>query len=64
MAFYLKSETDSYYFSIAIWSSIAKEYPNNYTSAIRQNVSIIIIINIIYSKLDFHIIYFCNENKL
>src|SRR6218665_2588964 len=32
-AFYLKSVTDSYYFSLAIWNSITKEYPNNYASA-------------------------------
>jgi|SRR6218665_1607754 len=37
-AFYLKSVTDSYYFSLAIWNSITKEYPNNYASAIRLNV--------------------------
>ena len=29
MAFYPKSETDSYYFSLAIWNSITKEYPKN-----------------------------------
>jgi len=28
VAFYIKSETDSYYFSLAIWNSITKEYPN------------------------------------
>jgi len=40
VAFYLKSETDSYYFSLAIWNSITKGYPNrpNYASAIRHNV--------------------------
>ena len=36
--FYLKSETDSYYFSSATWNSITKEYPNNFASAIRHNV--------------------------
>ena len=38
MAFYLKSEKESYYFSLVIWNSIrpTKEYPNNYASAIRQ----------------------------
>jgi len=49
-------------FSLAIWKSITKEYPNNYASAIRHNVnyvvtngrSIIIIINIITGKLDCH----------
>jgi len=30
MVFYLKSETGPYYFSLAIWNSITKEYPNNY----------------------------------
>src|SRR6218665_133730 len=29
MAFCLKFETNSYYFSLAIWNSISKEYPNN-----------------------------------
>jgi len=38
VAFYLKSETDSYCFSLAIWNSITKEYPNNYASAIRRNI--------------------------
>jgi len=38
IAFYLKSETDSYYFSLAIWNSNTKEYPDNYASAIRHNV--------------------------
>jgi len=39
MALYLKSETDSYYFILAIiWNSITKEYPNNYASAIRHNI--------------------------
>src|SRR6218665_1653806 len=38
VAFYLKSETDSYYFSLATWNSITKEYPNNYASAIRHYV--------------------------
>jgi len=38
VAFYLKSETDSYCFSLAIWNSITKEYPNNYASAIRHSV--------------------------
>jgi len=40
VVFYLKSETDSYYFSLAIWNSITKEYQyiNNYASAIRHNV--------------------------
>ena len=61
---YLTSETDSYYFSLAIWNSITKKYPNNYAYAIRHNVSIIIIINIIYANLDCHIIYYCNKNKL
>jgi len=38
LAFYLKSEMDSYYnFSLAIWNSITKEYTNNaYASAIRH----------------------------
>ena len=38
VAFYLKSETDSYYFRLTIWNSITKEHPNNYASAIRNNV--------------------------
>ena len=40
VAFYLKSETDSYYFSLAIWNSISptQEYPSNYASAICRNV--------------------------
>jgi len=38
VAFYLKSETDTYYFSLAIWNSITKEHPNNYASAIRHNL--------------------------
>ena len=38
VAFYLASETDSYYFSLATWNGITKEYPNNYASAIRHNV--------------------------
>ena len=38
VVFYLKSVKDSYYFSLAIWNSITKEYPNNYASAIRLNV--------------------------
>jgi len=38
VAFYLESETDSYYFSLATWNGITKEYPNNYASAIRHNV--------------------------
>ena len=37
VAFYLESETDSYYFSLAIWNSITKEYPNNCVSVIRHN---------------------------
>jgi len=36
VAFYLKSETDSYYFSLAICYSIIKEYQTNYASAIRH----------------------------
>src|SRR6218665_1623470 len=62
VAFYLKSETDSYYFSLATWNSITKEYLNNYVSAIRHNVvangrsmGLIIIIKIICAKLDCHI---------
>jgi len=31
-------ETDSYYFSLATWNGITKEYPNNYASAISHNV--------------------------
>ena len=38
VAFYLKSETDSYYFSLAILNSITKEYPNTYASVICHNV--------------------------
>src|SRR6218665_2112398 len=40
VAFYLKSETDSYYFSLAIWNSISptQEYPSNYASPICRNV--------------------------
>jgi len=36
--FYLKSEMDSYCFSLATWNSITKEYPNNFASAIHHNV--------------------------
>jgi len=56
VAFYLKSETDSYYFSLEIWNRITKEYPSNYASAICRHVvefvaanSISLIINIIYA---------------
>src|SRR6218665_3194562 len=45
VAVYLKSETDSYYFSFAIWNSITKEYQNNYASAICQNVACYVYIN-------------------
>jgi len=38
VTFCLKSESDSYYFSLAIWNSITEEYPNNYASAIRLNI--------------------------
>jgi len=38
VAFYLKSETDSYYFSLAIWNTITTEYQNNNASSIRHNV--------------------------
>jgi len=37
-AFCMKSELDSYYFSLATWNSAIKEYPNNYVSAIRHNI--------------------------
>jgi len=30
VAFYLKSETDSYYFGLVICYSFIKAYPNNY----------------------------------
>jgi len=36
VAFYLKSKTDTYNFSLAIWNSITKEYPNKNASAIRK----------------------------
>ena len=38
VAFSLNPETDSYYFSLAIWTSTTKEYPNNYAYAIRHNM--------------------------
>ena len=41
MVLYLKYETNSYYFSLAICYSIIKEYPNNYASAIRHNIIIL-----------------------
>jgi len=37
VAIYLTSEMDSYYFSLAIWNSITKEYPKS-AYAIRHNV--------------------------
>jgi len=37
VVFYIKSEKDPYYFSLAIWNSITKEYPKNYAYAIRKN---------------------------
>jgi len=33
VAFYLTSEMDSYYFSLAILTSSTRGYPNNYASA-------------------------------
>ena len=40
VAFCLKSKSDSYYFSLAIWNSIrpTKEYQNNYASGIHHSV--------------------------
>jgi len=38
VAFYLKSEMNSYYSSLVIWNSNTKEYPDNYAPAIRHNV--------------------------
>src|SRR6218665_872455 len=59
VAFYLKSETDSFCFRLSIWNSITK------------NIQIIMllpwqkhnIIEIIYAKLNGNIIYYCNENN-
>jgi len=54
MAFCLKSESDSYYFSLASWNSIIREYPNNYSSAIHHSIFM----------QHWIVILYCNENKI
>jgi len=76
VAFYLTSETDSYYFSLAIFNSITKECPNNYASAISHNVIKCCDEwqkhNYYYyykyysceAGLSYYSLHFCNENKM